>query len=200
MLNQFAKISPIVDENGYLLSLNKNGEYDKTEKRLKENEIGICIGNNSLITMHNGSPVKLGGDSIANIKNIETIKLEENTQYNNDFILNNTYDTKYIISRIDIQFGEDESEGEYTYYKGTDEFSYCKICIYTNISNENERYVIDTDNTGMNSNVINKEFNGLLYIRLLPNHLDDSEIDYTERITKFKGKPITITITYDQEG
>lgn len=204
MLNQFAKISPIVDEYGYLLSLDKNGEYtEHTGIKLKENEIGICIYDNSLITIRKGSPIKLGSDSAANVKNISTVTLPatENITYDDDILLYNTTNKNYILSRIDIQFTEDESTGLYTYYSGNNEYSYCKMCIYSDINDENKRYIIDTDNTGMNSIIINKKFSDKLYMRLLPNHLDNSNINYDERITKIIGShPINITIIYDQEG
>lgn len=63
-VNQFAKISPIVDSKGFLLSKTDTGTYknrvivnesaiDEYDKylHLKENEIGICLENNALITI-----------------------------------------------------------------------------------------------------------------------------------------------------
>lgn len=83
-ISQFAKISPIVDTQGYLLT-SESGytlRYDSSDKegiqgiRLKEHEIGICLSTNSLLTMHINNttgdlePITLGIVSGENIENI----------------------------------------------------------------------------------------------------------------------------------
>lgn len=71
-MNQFAKISPIVDVNGFIMKLDNNGQYTITsDRQLKENEIGICKDDHSLIAMiNNGTenvPIKLIGGSFETI-------------------------------------------------------------------------------------------------------------------------------------
>lgn len=63
-MNQFAKISPVVNSNGYLYEIGSDGTYESgvlTTVRLKEHEVGICLEDSSLVIMHNGSPLKLVG-------------------------------------------------------------------------------------------------------------------------------------------
>lgn len=67
MLNQFAKISPVVNSNGYLLEKDENGQYTIVSQiRLKENEVGICIEDRSLLVMFESEPVKLTGGMFQN--------------------------------------------------------------------------------------------------------------------------------------
>ena len=67
-LNQFAKISPVVNHEGFLLEKDETGKYSIVSNiKLKENEIGICIEDNSTVVMINNSPVKLTGGLFENI-------------------------------------------------------------------------------------------------------------------------------------
>ena len=68
-LNQFAKISPIVNSEGFLLEKDDDGKYTKVSTiRLKENETGICIDDNSLLTIFEGNPMKLRGGLFDNME------------------------------------------------------------------------------------------------------------------------------------
>ena len=68
-LNQFAKISPIVNSNGFLLEKNQDGIYSASTVKLKDNEIGICIDDKSIVTVINGEAIKLRGGLFDNIDN-----------------------------------------------------------------------------------------------------------------------------------
>lgn len=62
-INQFAKISPIVDSNGYLYNLNQDGKIDgakASDTRLKPNEIGIIYNEDVLATIYDNKLVRLG--------------------------------------------------------------------------------------------------------------------------------------------
>lgn len=62
MLNQFAKINPIVTSDGYLLEQDNDSNYTrKSLVRLKENEVGICIDDKSFIMLFNGEAIKIIG-------------------------------------------------------------------------------------------------------------------------------------------
>jgi len=62
MINQFAKINPIVTNDGYLLSKDTDGNFTiKTIVKLKENEIGICLDDKSLIMNYNNTIIKITG-------------------------------------------------------------------------------------------------------------------------------------------
>ena len=67
-INQFAKISPVVNSNGFLLQKDSDGNYTIVSTvRLKENETGICIEDNSILVMFEGNPVKLRGGMFNNM-------------------------------------------------------------------------------------------------------------------------------------
>lgn len=62
-INQFAKISPIIDSDGYLYNLNQDGTIvsdSVTNVRLKANEIGIIYKEDVLATMYNDKLIRLG--------------------------------------------------------------------------------------------------------------------------------------------
>lgn len=71
--NKFAKIIPIIDNEGYILAINKkvdnNNEYIKTNTKLYDNEIGYCKDENSLLIMYENRLISLSGD-LGNNKNI----------------------------------------------------------------------------------------------------------------------------------
>jgi hypothetical protein len=82
-INQFAKISPLVNSEGYLLSVNQDGiiisdKPEATSRRLKNNEVGIVYSDNSLITIYDGNVIKLGNSSYTDKKNFEEL-VESNT-------------------------------------------------------------------------------------------------------------------------
>ena len=63
-INQFAKISPLVDRNGRLYNVNIDGSVESLtsspEIFLKNNEIGIVYGENRIVTMYNGDIIDIG--------------------------------------------------------------------------------------------------------------------------------------------
>ena len=70
-LNQFAKISPVVNSNGFLLQKDQEGIYSiVSQVKLNNNETGICIEDNSIVVMFEGKPVKLTGGVFTTMSDI----------------------------------------------------------------------------------------------------------------------------------
>lgn len=76
-INQFAKISPLVNNEGYLLEVNQDGIISNptspvaTSKRLKNNELGIVYGKNSLVTVYNNEVIYLSSSIYNNLEELE---------------------------------------------------------------------------------------------------------------------------------
>ena len=87
-INQFAKISPIVNAQGYLLEKDEKGIYSIVSPvRLKENEIGICIDDKSFITTFNGIGIKINGGIFENsLEALEYANKNTNGDYNGQLI------------------------------------------------------------------------------------------------------------------
>lgn len=106
-INQFAKISPIIDSNGYLYNLNQDGTVMmsdgepvvSTTNRLKANEIGIIYKEDILATMYNGNLVRLGvtvyDDSV-----IEDLLKENDGSLNGKLIVLKKADNVYYLGII----------------------------------------------------------------------------------------------------
>lgn len=98
-INQFAKISPIINREGYLYNLDSDGnvknESDISDIRLKTNEIGIIYKEDALATMSNGKLVRIGGVSAYDETNIDELLI------NND---NNELDGKLIVYKNGDQY------------------------------------------------------------------------------------------------
>lgn len=88
-LNQFAKISPVVNSSGYLLEKKENGEYKNSGVLLKNNETGICIEDNSIIVMlGENNPVKLTGGLYNDIDSAKNyISNNSDGKYNGQLIV-----------------------------------------------------------------------------------------------------------------
>ena len=90
-LNQFAKISPVVNSAGYLLEQKENGTYElyKDMVRLKNNETGICIDDNSVLVMlGENNPVKLTGGLYSDMESAQDyVNSNENGKYNGQLVV-----------------------------------------------------------------------------------------------------------------
>lgn len=98
-INQFAKISPIINREGYLYNLNSEGlvvdENDVSNIRLKTNEIGIIYKEDALATMSNGKLIRIGGVSAYDETTIDEL-LDNNT--------NRELDGKLIVYKEGDQY------------------------------------------------------------------------------------------------
>lgn len=96
-INQFAKIFPIVNEDGYILPVDKNGnlltDYDVSSlKKIKNNEIGI-VDYKYLVTSKNGVIVKLTDQSTSSGDTYHAKMIELN-----DTILTNKFGTSPTLT------------------------------------------------------------------------------------------------------
>ena len=99
-LNQFAKISPVVNSEGFLLEKDQSGKYSiKSTVQLKENEIGICIDDKSPLTMFEGYPVKLRGGVFASKTDASTYASNNTSgDFNGQLLsIKNKPDQLYVI-------------------------------------------------------------------------------------------------------
>ena len=98
-VNQFAKISPVVNSMGELLEKNESGKYTKTTITLKENETGICIDDNSILVMFKGKPVKLSGGLYENRESaLSYVNNNNSGQYNGQLVvIKDEPDKLYVI-------------------------------------------------------------------------------------------------------
>lgn len=80
-INQFAKISPIVNDEGVLLEVNDKGiiQFDNSgnvklsNRSLKNNEIGIVYEKNIVITMYDGKIIKLSNQTAISSEEFDSI-------------------------------------------------------------------------------------------------------------------------------
>lgn len=106
LINQFAKITPVVDDDGYILSLDEDTmEYVATGVMLKTNELGICLSKNCIVT-------KDATDTIVTIGNATSGNYEEySTRGTMKFSITEnmsfaTQDVEYSFSNEDIDAGK----------------------------------------------------------------------------------------------
>ena len=73
--NKFAKIIPVIDNEGHILAINKkvdnNNEYIKTNTKLYDNEIGYCKDENSLLIMYENKNILISNMNNSSINPID---------------------------------------------------------------------------------------------------------------------------------
>lgn len=149
-INQFAKISPMVNNKGYILPVNEYGivtDTTPTENKLKNNEIGIVYNENKLITIYNGKLINLSSSIISQDKFDELVANNTNGELDGQLycILRQSSINSIMYTGYDIAIIQGTS-----YYNMTEGIVYN---IYWNIT---DSYPILNDGYEYNNSYISK--------------------------------------------